>query len=120
MGRRSQQVIEQAANVRDRGGEDVAIEYIRYRIPAEGANAFVDAYRAAVVPLGASEYCLGYDLTQCAEDPELFTLRIRWTSIDDHLQKFRSSRQFREFFSHIRPFVGQIEEMQHYAVTLAG
>lgn len=110
---------QQATNVRDRG-EDVAIEYIRYRIPPEGATAFVDAYRAAVVPLGASEYCLGYDLTHCAEDPELFTLRIHWTSIDDHLQKFRSSRQFREFFSHIRPFVGQIEEMQHYAVTLAG
>jgi quinol monooxygenase YgiN len=94
-------------------------EYIRYRIPKEDADAFLDAYRAAVVPLAASEYCLGYDLGHCAEDPELFILRIRWTSIDDHLQKFRSSAQFREFFSHIRPFVAQIEEMQHYNVALA-
>jgi quinol monooxygenase YgiN len=98
---------------------DVAVEYIRYRIPKEDADAFVDAYRAAVVPLDASEYCLGYDLTQCAEEPELFILRIRWTSIDDHLQKFRPSEEFRQFFSHIGPFVGQIEEMQHYNVTLA-
>src|SRR5262245_30229240 len=96
------------------------VEYIRYRIPDEHADAFVDAYRAAVLPLAASEYCRGYDLTHCAEEPELFILRIRWTSIEDHLQKFRSSRQFREFISYIGPFVPQIEEMQHYQVTLAG
>ena len=100
-------------------GSDVAVEYIRYRIPAENAGAFLDAYSAAVVPLLASKYCLGYDLTHCAEDPELFILRIRWTSIDDHLQKFRASEQFREFFSHIKPFVDQIEEMQHYNVSMA-
>jgi 8-hydroxy-5-deazaflavin:NADPH oxidoreductase len=101
-------------------GAGVAVEYIRYRIPRDRADAFLDAYRAAVLPLSASAYCLGYDLTQCAEEPELFTLRIRWTSIDDHLQKFRASEQFREFFSHIGPFVDQIEEMQHYQVALAG
>jgi hypothetical protein len=100
-------------------GADVAMEYIRYRITADSAEAFLDSYRAAVVPLAASEYCLGYDLARCAEDPELFILRIRWTSIDDHLQKFRASEQFREFFSHIGAFVPQIEEMQHYNVALA-
>jgi predicted dinucleotide-binding enzyme/quinol monooxygenase YgiN len=98
---------------------DIAVEYIRYRIPEDSTDAFAEAYRAAVVPLDVSEYCLGYDLSHCAEDPELFMLRIRWTSIDDHLQKFRSSEEFRQFFSHIGPFVGQIEEMQHYNVTLA-
>jgi quinol monooxygenase YgiN len=97
-----------------------AVEYIRYRIPKENIDAFVQAYRAAVRPLAASAYCLGYDLTHCAEDPELFIVRIRWSSIDDHLQRFRSSSQFREFFSHIRTFVPQIEEMQHYRVALAG
>jgi quinol monooxygenase YgiN len=100
-------------------GADGAVEYIRYRIPKERADAFIDAYRAAVVPLHASEYCLGYDLAHCEEEPELFILRIRWTSIDDHLQRFRSSDQFRRFFSHIGPFVDQIEEMQHYTVALA-
>src|SRR5262245_18315082 len=99
---------------------DEAVEYIRYRITKENTDAFVDAYRAAVASLAASPYCLGYELTQCAENPELFVLRIRWTSIDDHLQRFRSSDQFRQFFSRISPFVRQIEEMQHYHVALAG
>jgi quinol monooxygenase YgiN len=100
-------------------GNDEAVEYIRYRIPKENADSFVEAYRAAVVPLTASAYCLGYDLAQCAEETELFILRIRWTSVEDHMQKFRSSKQFREFISHIGPFVPQIEEMQHYHVALA-
>ena len=98
----------------------MVIEYIRYRIPEARGDAFLDAYRLAVVPLDDSEYCQGYELAHCTEDPELFTLRIRWTSIDDHLQRFRSSEQFRQFFSHIRPFVDDIEEMQHYNVVIGG
>ena len=94
------------------------IEYIRYLIPPDRGEAFVQVYRNAVVPLERSDYCVDYELSQCAEESELFMLRIRWTSIDDHLQKFRSSEQFRQFFSHIRPFVEQIEEMQHYNVIL--
>jgi quinol monooxygenase YgiN len=96
-----------------------AVEYIRYRIPPERAEDFVAAYRAAAAPLMASEYCSGYDLTRCVEEPERFILRIRWTSVDDHVKNFRSSTQFREFFAHIAPFVDQIDEMTHYAVQLA-
>lgn len=96
------------------------VEYIRYRIPHERAGEFLDAYRAASTPLKASEYCLGYDLTQCVEEPDRFILRIRWTSVDDHLEKFRRSTQFRTFLSHIAPFVRDIEEMQHYVEKLAG
>jgi quinol monooxygenase YgiN len=95
------------------------LEYIRYRVGEDDAETFMNAYRAAMVPLKASQYCLGYDLSQCAEDPELFILRIRWTSIDDHLQNFRASAQFRDFFTHIKPLVAEIEEMQHYTITLA-
>lgn len=96
------------------------IEYIRYRISPERTEEFIDAYRAAVAPLLASEYCLGYELGQCVEQADRFILRIRWTSVDDHLQKFRASNDFRQFFSHIAPFVDQIEEMQHYAPALVG
>jgi quinol monooxygenase YgiN len=94
------------------------VEYIRYRIPPERAAEFVDAYRAAGAPLLASEWCLGYDLAQCVEESDRFILRIQWTSVDDHLQKFRASKDFREFFAHIAPFLDQIEEMQHYAPVL--
>jgi Antibiotic biosynthesis monooxygenase len=66
---------------------------------------------------GVGPFCLGYELTQCEEEPDRFVLRIHWTSTDDHLQKFRPSEQFRRFFPPIRPFVDDIEEMQHYHVV---
>ena len=100
--------------------EPAVVEYIRYRIPPEHAHEFVAAYEAAAAPLQESDHCLGYELTRCVEEPDRWILRIRWTSVADHLEKFRRSAQFREFFSHIRPFVDQIDEMQHYDVALVG
>jgi quinol monooxygenase YgiN len=93
------------------------VEYIRYRIEEGRRDSFVAAYRAAAAALDDSEYCLGYQLTQCEEEPDRFILRILWTSTDDHLGKFRSSDQFRRFFPAIRPYVEDIEEMQHYEVV---
>ncbi|SEB21770.1 MULTISPECIES: antibiotic biosynthesis monooxygenase family protein [unclassified Mycobacterium] len=101
-------------------GEPSVVEYIRYRIPPERAEDFVAAYRAATVPLRESAHCLGYELTRCVEEADRWILRIRWTSVADHLEKFRRSTHFRDFFSHIAPFVDQIDEMQHYDVALVG
>jgi hypothetical protein len=66
-------------------GAAMAVEYTRYRVPTERADALVAAYRGAVMALQASVYWLGYGLTHWVEDRELFVLRIRWASIDDHL-----------------------------------
>jgi hypothetical protein len=38
-------------------------------------------------------------------------------STDDHLNGLRQGAQFRAFFPPIRPYVNDIEEMQHYAVV---
>ena len=93
------------------------IEYIRYRIPAEQHEAFESAYTKAQQPLKDSIHCFTYELSQCVEEPECYMLRIEWDSIDGHMQGFRRSAEFREFFSHIQPFVGQIVEMRHYQKT---
>jgi quinol monooxygenase YgiN len=95
----------------------VTVEYIRYRIDEPRRDAFVAAYRAAAESLDDSEFCLGYEMTRCEEEPDRFILRILWTSTADHLGGFRSSAAFRSFFGHIRPYVGDIEEMQHYEVV---
>ena len=92
----------------------MTVEYIRYRIDEGRRDAFVAAYREAAKALDESEYCLGYQLAHCEEEPERFILRILWTSTDDHLNGFRPSEHFKRFFPPIRPFVDDIEEMQHY------
>lgn len=92
-------------------------EIIRYRIGADRADAFIEAYRKAGASLTASPHCSGYELLRSKKDPTLFLLIIRWDSAEGHLQGFRKSEQFREFFAHIKPYVGDILEMEHYEAT---
>lgn len=88
------------------------IEYIRYRIT--DPEAFESAYRRAAVALQSSPYCRTYDLARCVDDPDVYILRLTWTSAGDHLEKFRNSPQFRDFFAEIKTYVSGIEEMRHY------
>lgn len=93
------------------------VEYIRYTIDAEQRDAFERGYAQAQTALLASPHCFGYELAQCVEDQGSYILRIEWDSIEGHLQGFRTSPEFRDFFAAIRPFVNNIAEMRHYAIT---
>jgi len=98
----------------------MTIEYIRYSIDEGRSDAFQNAYAEAEAALTASPHCLGYELSRCVEDPTSHILRIEWDSLDGHLQGFRRSEEFRTFLQHVQPFVGDIQEMRHYEVTLVG
>ncbi|MFE1832441.1 putative quinol monooxygenase [Streptomyces yangpuensis] len=93
------------------------VEYIRYRIALDDQQAFEDAYARAAESLAASPECIDYELARCEEEKERYILRIRWTSVKDHLEGFRKGEHFPAFFGAIRPYVTAIEEMQHYLVT---
>lgn len=95
----------------------MTIEYIRYHLDDADADAFEAAYAAAAVPLAESEHCRTFELSRCVEEPGRYILRIEWDSIDGHMKGFRGSDEFTAFFSHIRPYVQQIDEMQHYEPT---
>ena len=92
-------------------------EYIRYRISADRAEAFLSAYAEAQASLRASPHCLGYELSRCTEAPEQFILLIRWDSAEGHLRGFRASPEFKPFLRAIQPYVKDIEEMRHYELT---
>ena len=95
----------------------MTIEYIRYRIPTEQQEEFEGACTKAQQSLKDSPHCHGYELARCVEEPECYILRIEWDSVEGHMQGFRQSAEFREFFTHVRPFIPQIEEMRHYDRT---
>lgn len=94
------------------------VEYLRYEIDEDRQQSFIEAYKAAAKPLLSSEYALSFDMCQCVEDPSHFILRINWTSADDHIRKFRGSKEFKAFFVHIRPYLNDIIEMRHYQPSL--
>jgi quinol monooxygenase YgiN len=93
-------------------------EYIRYNMPDQAAQQhLIAAYQTASKLLQASPHCLGFELTQGAEDPAAFVLRIEWDSAEGHLKGFRTSPEFRTFYQAVAPFVPNIAEMRHYNLT---
>lgn len=89
-------------------------EYIRYTLTAHEPAAFIAAYAEAAQYLQAAPECLGFELSQCAEDARSFVLRIDWTSAEAHHVGFRQGPRFQPFLALIRPFVAEIAEMRHY------
>ena len=96
------------------------VEYTRYKIAAERQQKFAADYKQASESLKISKHCLAYELTQCTEDASQFILRLEWDSEEGHLKGFRTSPEFMTFFSHVRPYVNDIEEMRHYKLTGIG
>lgn len=96
----------------------MVVEYIRYACSdTKRRDELIEAYRAAARALDQAPECLGYELTLCEEDHSSATLRIEWQSTEAHLQQFRASPLFREFFAAIGGFVKEIAEMRHYTLT---
>lgn len=98
----------------------MVVEYIRYTVPAGRAEDFEDAYRQAARVLAADPRCARYEVTRGVEEPEHFVVRIEWESVEAHEQGFRSSPRFGEFFSAVKPFFSEIQEMKHYQVRDSG
>ncbi|HTF80444.1 MAG TPA: antibiotic biosynthesis monooxygenase family protein [Cytophagales bacterium] len=89
-------------------------EIIRYNIPADQQKAFETAYAQAEVYLKKSEFCLNYQVLHGEEEPQHYIVVIDWTSKEDHMNGFRKSAQFKQFFNLVKPFYNHIEEMKHY------
>lgn len=93
------------------------IEYVRYDLVAHQPDELIAAYATAVDSLRAAPECLAYELARCEEAPRSFVLRIEWQSTAAHLQGFRKGASFPPFLAAIKPFIGEIAEMRHYAAT---
>ena len=96
----------------------MTVEYIRIDVhDKERREDLLQAYRKASKVLDAAPECLAYEMSVCEEDEQSAVLRIEWESTEAHLQGFRQSAGFRDFFTAIGDFVKEIAEMRHYALT---
>jgi quinol monooxygenase YgiN len=96
----------------------MVVEYIRYTVPSEQAEAFEAAYARAGNLLQQDEHCLAFEVARGIEESEHFIVRIEWDSLDGHERGFRASPHFHEFFSDVQPFLREIDEMKHYEVRV--
>ena len=95
----------------------MTVEYIRYALTDHRPDELVAAYSEAARHLKDAPECLGFELTQCAQDAAQFILRIDWVSAEAHMGGFRRGPNFPPFLALIRPFVPEITEMRHYEKT---
>jgi quinol monooxygenase YgiN len=93
-----------------------SIEIIRYKIPSDQQASFEEAYAKAAKLLQQSPFCLAYEIIHGVDEPQHYIVRIHWTSKDDHMKGFRNSAEFPPFFSLVKSFYNNIEEMKHYAM----
>jgi hemoglobin len=89
----------------------MVVEYIRYSIDSERAQAFEQGYRRAAAALDASEHCERYEISRCSDDPTQYVVRIEWDSAE--------APSSAASFEAVGPFVHDIAEMRHYHVTFA-
>jgi quinol monooxygenase YgiN len=99
---------------------NMVLEYIRYEVPAARHDEFLAAYKSASKELEASSHCVSYEITEGVEEPDNFTVRIEWDSLEGHERGFRTSAQFSSFFAKVKPFFAEIREMKHYRVASHG
>ncbi len=95
-----------------------SIEIIRYNIPEESQAAFEQAYISAGKLLERSPYCKGYQIIKGHDEPANYIVTIYWTSVEDHLKKFRTSEEFAGFFQLVKAYYNNIQEMKHYEQPL--
>jgi quinol monooxygenase YgiN len=95
----------------------VIVEYIRYELTASSTDSLIASYRDAAQHLRDAPECLGYEMTICADAPNVCILRIEWASAEAHMAGFRRGPHFPPFLALIRPYIGEIAEMRHYVPT---
>ncbi|MBA4118405.1 MAG: hypothetical protein C0514_05895 [Candidatus Puniceispirillum sp.] len=97
--------------------EEEIVEYIAYQLTQHTPDAFLASYTTACQFLDSAPQCLGYELTQCADDANRFILRICWQSAPAHLEGFRKGPHFPPFLAAIKEYTPEITQMCHYLPT---
>jgi heme-degrading monooxygenase HmoA len=98
-------------------GTSMAVEYLRYRVPAEGQRDFLDGWRRALAFVGRSPHCLGYELSQSVEDPQAYVVRIDWDSVEGHEQGFKKSPDHVQAFDCVKAFsLMMCSEVHHHRI----
>jgi AraC-like DNA-binding protein len=92
----------------------VVVEYTRFRIAGNRAQAFLDALRKAIRHIQFR--CLGCELTCCSDDREWYTLRIEWESAEQ-LRRFHEDLAGQAFRRALRDFESDIQEQRHWELT---
>jgi hypothetical protein len=68
----------------------MVVEYVKYRVPLDLRPAFLQGLAHVLKQLDTVGNCLGYELTESTDGPELMVLRVEWSK-GSSVHRFRPS-----------------------------
>ena len=80
---------------------------------AEFESAFVEARKVITQAAG----CGQISLNRCVETPGRYLLLVEWTSIEHHMEGFRTSPLFQEWRRILGPYFTTPPMVEHYLVA---
>ncbi len=83
-------------------------------VHAEHADKFRQAFVDVVPLLSRAEGYCGHVLAKGIETPEIFTLIVRWRSLEDHTPAFEASEDHELFMRGIRDYFSEEPKVYHF------
>jgi heme-degrading monooxygenase HmoA len=91
----------------------VILEHALLQVAPGLEEDFEDSLRLALPVIESAEGCWGAEVRRQAEDPSIYLLLVRWTSIDAHLA-FRDTDLFEQWRSLTHHFRDQPFSVTHF------
>lgn len=93
----------------------VILEVARLDIRPGQHEEFERAFVTAERIIAKSPGFLGLELQRCIEAPDRYLLLVRWRTLQDHTEGFRSSAPYQDWKRLLHHFYDPFPTVEHYA-----
>lgn len=77
-------------------------------------NDFEMAFAKAQLIISSMNGYLSHQLQCCIENPSRYILLVNWDTLQDHIEGFRSSKEYQEWRNLLHHFYDPFPEVEHY------
>ena len=77
---------------------------------------FEQSFEKAQLVISKAKGYISHELQNCLEDNNKYLLLVKWQTLEDHMEGFRNSEQFREWRSLIGPYFNTPPFVEHFVL----
>lgn len=75
---------------------------------------FEIAFEKAQIIISNMEGYISHQLQNCIETPNRYILLVNWETLEDHIEAFRSSEEYKEWKALLHHFYNPFPTVEHY------
>lgn len=95
-------------------------EIARLEIDPEKSAEFEAAVTKGVELFRAADGCHGLKLKRCIENPAVYSLVVKWDSVEHHMEGFRESERYDQWRELVGPFFVAPPKVEHVSTVIRG